>query len=379
MGPACSPCFTEMGRSHARGEDLGSGLDYRAPAWLPGGNLQTIWAALLSRRVQGAPPAWRRERWTTPDGDFVDVDWLDEGTDPAACAPLAGTPLLVLFHGLEGSSSSHYAQAFACLARQRNWRFAVPHFRGCSGEINLAPRAYHSGDHSEIDWMLQRFKARHRGPMLAAGVSLGGNALMRWAGEQGEQARRTVEAVASICSPLDLTAGGQAMGRGFNRLIYTPMFLKTMVPKALAKLEQHPGLFDRATLMRARDLYAFDNVFTAPLHGFGSTEAYWREASAKPLMRRIALPALALNALNDPFIPHWSLPRPDEVSPYVTLWQPAQGGHVGFPATAGAWPATHVLAMPQAVTEFLDSHLQAPQAEPEPQVVLPRLVRAASA
>ncbi len=266
----------------------------------------------------------------------------------------------MLFHGLEGSSASHYAQAFACLARQRHWRFAVPHFRGCSGEVNLAPRAYHSGDHQEIDWILQRFKARHAGPLLAVGVSLGGNALMRWAGEQGAQAGRTVKALASVCSPLDLTAGGHAMGRGFNRLVYTPMFLKTMVPKALGKLAQHPGLFKRDTLLRARDLYAFDNVFTAPLHGFGNTDTYWREASAKPLLPQVQVPALALNALNDPFIPAWSLPKRAEVSPFVTLWQPHQGGHVGFPASAGAWPASHVLAMPAAVAQFLAQHLPAP-------------------
>ncbi len=332
---------------------------YRAPWWLPGGHLQTIWAAVRSRRLDGQAPEWCRERWTTPDQDFVDVDWLQDGRSSAEPPELSRTPLLVLFHGLEGSSASQYAQAFACLARQRNWRFAVPHFRGCSGEVNLAPRAYHSGDHQEIDWILQRFKARHGGPLLAVGVSLGGNALMRWAGEQGGEARRTVQALASVCSPLDLTAGGQAMGRGFNRLVYTPMFLKTMVPKALDKLAQHPGLFERDTLLRARDLYDFDNVFTAPLHGFGNTDAYWREASAKPLLGQVQVPALALNALNDPFIPAWSLPKPAEVSPFVTLWQPRQGGHVGFPASAGGWLASHVLAMPTAVAQFLAQHLPA--------------------
>jgi predicted alpha/beta-fold hydrolase len=347
------------------------GMTYRSPWWLPGGNLQTIWAASLSRRVDSTPPTWQRERWGTPDQDFVDVDWLLDG--PAgAPRESSATALLVLFHGLEGSSASHYAQAFACMARLRNWRFAVPHFRGCSGEVNLAPRAYHSGDHGEIDWILRRFKARHGGPVLAVGVSLGGNALMRWAGEQGSQARSAVEAVASVCSPLDLTAGGQALGQGFNRLVYTPMFLKSMVPKALAKLQQHPGLFDRDALLRARDLYAFDNVFTAPLHGFGSTETYWREASAKPLMRGIQVPALALNALNDPFIPAWSLPTRAELSPFVELWQPAQGGHVGFPAPDRGWPATHALAMPQAVVGFLAQHLHKPRSAPEQDILLPR-------
>ena len=257
---------------------------FHAPPWLPGGHAQTIWPALLSRRALAGSVPFTRERWDTPDGDFVDLDFGPAGGP--------GAPLLVLFHGLEGSSTSHYAQAFACLARQRNWRFAVPHFRGCSGEMTLAPRAYHSGDHHELDWILKRFKAQHGGPLLVVGISLGGNALMRWAAEHGQQARRTVDAIASVCSPLDLTAGGQAMGRGFNRWSYTPMFLNTMVPKALAKWQQHPGLFDRQALLRARKLWDFDNVFTAPLHGFRNTDDYWRRGSAKPHLAQICIPAL---------------------------------------------------------------------------------------
>ena len=144
--------------------------DFRAPRWLPGGHAQTIWPVFFSRRFEGPPPRFRRERWSTPDGDFVDVDWLGED---------ASAPLLVLFHGLEGSSRSHYAEAFAGEARRRGWRYAVPHFRGCSGVINLAPRAYHSGDHEEIGWMLARFRTLHGGPVVAVGVSLGGNALLR--------------------------------------------------------------------------------------------------------------------------------------------------------------------------------------------------------
>lgn len=328
-------------------------MDYRAPRWLPGGHLQTVWAALRSRRVIGSAPVFERERWTTPDGDFLDVDWLCRGADQPAGQAGAEVPLLVLFHGLEGSSQSQYAQAMACVAARRGWRFAVPHFRGCSGPLNLAPRAYHSGDHEEIAWVLARFKADHAGPLLAAGVSLGGNALLRWAGEWGRQAAAQVKAVAAICSPLDLMASGQAMGRGLNRRLYTPMFLKTMVPKALAKLEQYPGLFDRQALLRARDLYDFDNVFTAPLHGFADTPDYWRRASALPLMSQIAVPALALNARNDPFVPAASLPRPAQVSASVTLWQPEEGGHVGFPSADRPWPATHVLTMPEAVVSFL--------------------------
>ena len=129
-------------------------MDYRAPWWLPGGNVQTIWPALLSRRTFGPAPRYRRERWSTPDGDFVDLDWLE--ADPSLRPDASMRPLLVLFHGLEGSSRSHYAEAFAHWARQHRWHFAVPHFRGCSGELNLAPRAYHSGDYEEVGWVLAR-------------------------------------------------------------------------------------------------------------------------------------------------------------------------------------------------------------------------------
>lgn len=320
---------------------------YRAPPWLPGGHAQTIWPALFARRFDGAAPRFRRERWTTPDQDFVDVDFLD--TTPAADAPL-----LVLFHGLEGSSGSHYAQAFADWARRAGWRFAIPHFRGCSGELNLAPRAYHSGDYEEIGWMLAQLRSRHDGLLVAVGVSLGGNALLRWAEEAGASASRIAGAVAAVCSPIDLAAGGHAIGRGFNRLVYTRMFLRTMVPKALQKLAQHPGLFDRERLLQARDLYEFDNVFTAPLHGFASTDDYWSRGSAKPHLHRIRIPALVLNARNDPFVPAACLPAPAEVGENVTLWQPPQGGHVGFPS--GRFPG-HVHAMPQGVMAWMKSVL----------------------
>ncbi|HEY2978107.1 MAG TPA: alpha/beta fold hydrolase [Burkholderiaceae bacterium] len=317
--------------------------DYRAPRWLIGGNAQTIWPALFSRRHSGTVPAYQRERWTTPDGDFIDVDFQRGSPD---------APLLVLFHGLEGSSRSHYAQAFAEQARELGWGYAVPHFRGCSGEINLAPRAYHSGDWQEVGWILERLRAARGAPLYAVGVSLGGNALLRWAEESGDEAGRTVCAVAAVSSPLDLAAGGHAIGRGFNRVVYTRMCLRTMKPKALRKLSQHPGLFDRERLLAARDLYEFDNVFTAPLHGFRDTDDYWTRASAKPHLRRIRVPALALNARNDPFVPAGSLPGTHDVSPYVTLWQPEHGGHVGFPHGA---PPGHVLTLPEAVTGWLQA------------------------
>jgi len=318
--------------------------DSGAPWWLPGGNAQTIWAALCARRHEGAAPAYRRERWVTPDADFIDVDVLDP--------PPAGrdAPLLVLFHGLEGSSRSHYAQAFAHWARGAGWGFAVPHFRGCSGELNLAPRAYHSGDFEEIGWVLGRMRAQHGRPLYAVGVSLGGNALLRWAQEAGDSAAQTTHAIAAISSPIDLAAAGRAITRGFNRQVYDRMFLRSMLPKALAKLAQHPGLFKRERLLAARDLYEFDNVFTAPLHGFRDTDDYWARGSAKPHLARLRIPALVLNARNDPFVPAACLPGPHEAGSHATLWQPAHGGHAGFPG--GGFPG-QLSAMPEAVTAWL--------------------------
>jgi len=329
-------------------------MQYQAPSWLPGGHAQTIWPVLFSKRFTGAAPQFKRERWTTPDGDFVDVERLVEtgpatrvgadgapagvslsSADAVAAAPSAAAadigserPLLVLFHGLEGGIDSQYVQAFAAVAAERGWAFAMPYFRGCSGELNLAPRAYHSGDYEEIGWMLGQLRAAHRGPMIAAGVSLGGNALLRWAQEAGDEARNTVKAVCSVCSPLDLTAAGHAIGKGFNYLVYTRMFLRTMRPKALRKLKQHPGLFDGERLRRVRNLYEFDNIFTAPLHGFRDVDDYWLRASAKPHLARIRVPALVLNSRNDPFVPAHSLPSQTHVGANVTLWQPQAGGHV---------------------------------------------------
>ena len=342
-------------------------MNYTAPWWLPGGNLQTIWAARMAVRFVGAAPTFRRERWATPDHDFIDVDFLDTANptldrdcDCDTSPPLSVSvqPLLVVFHGLEGSSQSHYCQALAAAATKRGWACCIPHFRGCSGELNNGPRAYHSGDFEELDWILRRLQAQHSGPLLAVGISLGGNALMRWAGELGSSAALVVRAVASVSSPLDLAAGGWAIGRGFNRHVYTRMFLRSMVPKALQKLDQHPGLFSRSDMLAVRDIYAFDNIFTAPLHGFKNTDDYYQRASAKPHLQSVAVPALALNAVNDPFIPAWSLPTPAQAGHCVTLWQPRHGGHVGFPESEPpfGYPA-HVRAMPDAVTAFLGAHL----------------------
>jgi predicted alpha/beta-fold hydrolase len=319
---------------------------YRAPFWLPGAHIQTIIPALFSRLPL---PVYRRERWDTPDGDFIELDWVDA---PASASPDA--PLFVLFHGLEGSSGSHYARALAAAATARGWHAVIPHFRSCSGPMNLLPRFYHLADAAEVDWVLRRLAARHPGPLVAAGVSLGGNVLLHWLAQQREDAR-IVSAAAAISAPLDVHAGGKMLASGFG-MIYTRSFLKTLKVKALQKLDQFPGLFDANALLATRNMYEFDNVVTAPLHGFQSAHDYWTQATVRPKLGEIAVPTLLLNARNDPFLPGEVLPARHEVSAVVELDQPEDGGHVGF--MTGPFPGRSVW-LAQRVTHYLSPHLPA--------------------
>ena len=314
-------------------------------------HLDTIWAAKAAKAHRSRESAiYQRERWVAPDGDFIDVDFLFKNSNQ-----LDPSPLWVLFHGLEGSSKSHYARAFAAYTADKGFNFCVPHFRGCSGQINLAPRAYHSGDFEEIDWILKRLKMQHKGDIYAIGVSLGGNALLRWAGELGRSASHLVSGIVSICAPLDMTASGHYLAQGLNQYIYTPMFLRSMKKNALLKLEQYPALFDKQKMLASRTLYEFDNVFTAPLHGFSNTDDYWSRASAKQHLSNVCVASLVVNALNDPFIPVDSLPTHGRVGNYTKLWQPKRGGHVGFADACWSQFPGHLQKLPTVAGKFFST------------------------
>ena len=290
--------------------------------------------------------AFRRERWNAPDDDFIDVDRLVSNADERA-------PTLVVFHGLEGSAESRYVRGLMTMAAARGWHGVAPHFRGCGGTPNRAPRFYHSGDSAEVDWVLRRVAAeRGTAPIVVAGISLGGNMLLKWLGERRDEANTIVRAAAAISAPMDLAAGGASLGRGFNR-VYAKLFLRTLKAKSRLKLRDYAGLFDGARMEGARDLHAFDDVVTAPLHGYVDADDYWRRASSKPLLKDITVATLVLNARNDPFLPGSALPHDDEVSSMVTLDFPAEGGHVGFVA-AGPGGADW---MPRRVVDFLAPHV----------------------
>jgi uncharacterized protein len=329
---------------------------YSAPTWLQGGHAQTIYAAVLAPRPR---VSYRRVEWQTPDGDFIELDWIDGAPD---------APLTILFHGLEGGSGSHYAASLMSELRSRDWCGVVVHFRGCAGRPNRLPRAYHSGDSDEIDWILRRIATEHAlGPRFALGVSLGGNALLKWLGAYGLEAARFISAAAVVSAPVDLQAAGHGLGRGINRL-YTWHFLRTLKRKSVAKAQQFPGLYDVAQVKRARNLFEFDNLVTAPLHGFKDATEYWTRASSKGDLGRIALPTLMIHARNDPFLPGEHLPGPEELPSCLLLEYPASGGHAGF--VTGHFPG-RLDWLPKRALRFFAGACARPSSIPD----IPRTIR----
>jgi predicted alpha/beta-fold hydrolase len=318
---------------------------YRAPAWLPGGHAQTIYSSLF---IRVPAVVYRRERLELPDGDFLDFDWVDAAN---------GAPVLVLFHGLEGSADSSYARDLMATAQACGWHGVVAHFRGCSGEDNRLPRAYFAGDSEEIERMLRHVKSRHvDAPVYAVGVSLGGNALLKWLGESGDAAKNLVERAAGVSAPVDLTAAGNALDRGFNRLVYTSRFLATLKAKALRIAARFPGTLNDKAIAAATTFREFDTLVTARLHGFRDADDYWLRVSSKPFLKAITVPTLVINARNDPFLPAWALPDAASVSPAVTLEQPAAGGHVAFPS--GPFPG-NLDWLPRKLMQHFDPEVQA--------------------
>jgi uncharacterized protein len=318
-------------------------MPYVSPAWLRGGHAQTIYPAVFARRPK---VKLVRERWSTPDDDFLDLDFTAAKGQPTSKG------LVVLFHGLEGSSASHYAQATMQACLEGGWIGVVAHFRGCSGEDNRSLRTYHSGETRDIDFILRKLAERFPNlARFAMGVSLGGNALSKWLGEQGTTANQFVSAAAAFCPPQDLHEGAKALSRGFN-LIYMNNFLKTMKAKALAKLEQYPGAMNRERILASKNFFDFDEEVTAKINGFASCYEYWDKCSCKNFLEQVRTPLLLVNPLNDPFLPVHALARPGQVSREVQLYYPKDGGHVGF--LQGKFPG-NLSWLPDAALNFFST------------------------
>ncbi len=317
---------------------------YHPPWWYRGRHLQTLWGPLLRRF---APPPLGRERVHTPDGDFLDLDWL-------AASP-AGAPLVLILHGLEGSSRSHYVSGLLRETAALGLRGVVLNFRSCSGELNRAPRLYHSGETSDLHWIIERLLEREPSLRLGlVGVSLGGNVALKWLGERGEEAPAQAAAAVGISTPFDLAACARALDRGLARSLYTAEFLRSLKAKVRAKAHLYDGRVDMKAAFRARTFAEYDRFVTAPLYGFVNEHDYWTRCSSRAYLARIRRPCLLINAGNDPFIPAASLPEEAVVrSPWVETLFPGEGGHAGFlegPLGRRSWAERHALA-------FLRRHL----------------------
>lgn len=310
---------------------------YCPPKWLIGGHLQTIWPA---RIIKFPSPKYTREYLPTPDGQTqLACDYV--------FADRPNAPLIMMFHGLEGSSQSHYAKALMSYAKEKGFNGVIVHFRGCGGVPLKGSKAYHGGDSEEVAWILHALKQRF-GKVFATGVSLGGNMLAKYLGEYRE--RVDCDGAVVISAPLDMVAASVPLSKGLGKNLYTMDFLRTLKPKAYQFWLEHPDRFDWDAVKKAKTFAEFDSYFTAPIHGFKDAMDYWTQSSAKPLLKNIQVPTLIINAQNDPFIPADSLPNEKEVSVKVSLLQPKDGGHVGF--ASGAFPGD-INWLPKTILSFL--------------------------
>jgi predicted alpha/beta-fold hydrolase len=314
--------------------------------WARGGHAQTLWGKFFRPRPELGT---RVERWNTPDGDFIDVHRLD-------AAP--GAPRLIFLHGLEGTVRSHYVSGFFGEARRRGWAADLMLFRGCGDEPNRGARFYHSGETGDLAFVIDRIRADSApSPMMLAGVSLGGNVLLKYLGERGRSLDPSIVAAAAVSVPFDLEKSCRHISHGFSK-VYDRHFLRTLREKALNKLERHPGLFDKANLERAESIYDFDDAVTAPVHGFADAHDYYSRSSSLGFLERITLPTLLLSAVDDPFLPPSVLDQVRAIgnrNAALTLEFPAHGGHVGFVGGRSPWKPFYYAEW--RVCEFLTSAL----------------------
>lgn len=319
-----------------------TGHEYRPAWWIPGPHLRTLWGKIVPRRAH-APT--RLERWDTPDGDFLEIRRLD------ASAP---SPRLIVLHGLEGSPRSHYVRTLLAQAYRRGWAADAIVFRSCGSELNRALRFYHSGETGDLDFVVRSLAHAEPGrPIVLAGVSLGGNVLLKWLGERGSDIPGVVAGAATISVPYDLARGARHIDRGFAR-VYQAHFLRSLRRKAHAKRARFPDRIRADAIDRVRSLYEFDDAVTAPLHDFASADDYYSRSSSIRWIAAIRAPTLLLSAADDPFLPPDVLDAVREIArhnPALDVEFVDRGGHVGF--VSGAMPWRPFYYAEWRVTEFL--------------------------
>ena len=299
---------------------------FRSAWWLPGAHAQTI-AGRFARPSEGIP--LRRRRIETPDGDFLDLDF---GPDPGP-----DRPLIVVLHGLEGSSRRPYVALLLRELLAHGLAGVALNFRACSGEPNRLPRFYHSGDTGDLRFVLDHLGRRFpRRALGAAGASLGGNVVLRYLGEEGESA--PLAAAVAMSVPFDLSACADRLSHGFGGRVYGRHFLRSLKAKVVAKRRLLEGEVDVERVLAARNLIEYDDALTAPLHGFRDARDYYARADARRSLADIRTPVLLLQAADDPFLRPGAVPEAVvDANPSLTKAFARRGGHLGFVEGGAPW------------------------------------------
>jgi len=312
---------------------------FRPAWWLRNAHLQTLYPTLFRPLPR---IALRRERVELPDGDFLDLDWAEGDRGP----------IVLILHGLEGSSRSKYARGLMKAVRARGWRGVVMHFRGCSGEPNRLPRGYHSGETGDPDFIIRLLRQRHPDtPLAVVGYSLGGNVLLKWLAEQGKAA--PIDAAVAVSVPYRLADSANRLLHGISRL-YQKRLVKNLCDSFRRKRERM-SMPINPSLDRIRSFWDFDNAVTAPLHGFRDANHYYSTVSSRQYLRQICKPVLCIHARDDTFMYPHTAPEPAELSPAIQLELTEHGGHVGF--IGGRWPWKPRYWLEECIPVYLASRL----------------------
>lgn len=299
---------------------------HRPPSWLPNGHYQSIYPALF-RNIK---PSYQRERLTTPDDDFLDLDWsyakTKETKDRAGTHP----PLVIISHGLEGDSNRQYVTGMVKLLTANGYDCLAWNYRSCSGEMNRQLRFYHSGETTDLEFVIQHALAKGYTEISLMGFSLGGNVTLKYVGEHGKNIHPAIKKAIAFSVPMDLLACSRNIEKPENK-IYLWRFLKSLKPKVAAKALQYPDHFDPKKWKQVKTFWDFDHVYTGPLHGFEGADDYYEKSSSKNYIQHAAIPTLIVNAVNDPLVPYQSLPA-DVIADMPNVWLELteSGGHCGF-------------------------------------------------
>lgn len=325
-------------------------MPHLKPAWwCRGAHAQTILGAFLRRRPR---LNLNRVRLETPDGDFLDIDFLEQ---PPANAGHR-KPLVIILHGLEGSSRAPYVQSLIGEIQKYDWSAAAVNMRMCSGELNRLRQSYHSGKTEDLDFVVDYLEGRGQWDKIyLAGFSIGGNIVLKWLGEQGERASKKIHKAAAISVPYDLTKAVGEMDRGFNREVYTRLLLLRLKTKVVEKEKVYPGLVRLPFVKRSKTFSEFDREVTAPLNGFKDEKDYWSRSSCRNFLSSVRVPTLLIHAEDDPFFPGKFLPLDDiRSSSFLKPLIVPCGGHLGFMSGSSPWRTEPWLET--QILQFLGSH-----------------------